>query len=153
MLRALSGLIISIFIFFTLSSFNSGTNPAAIKLRTIVIDPGHGGQYPGTRGLISVEKDVTLEISLKLGEAIKKTFPDTKVVFTICTMTCMDAPRLPTRQKVIYLSAYIAMLRLIHREATMKKGSSVIKKSLYMSAKVRRNIKNGLTHLFMNLIG
>jgi N-acetylmuramoyl-L-alanine amidase len=86
MLRALSGLIISIFIFFTLSSFNSDAGrPAAIKLRTIVIDPGHGGQYPGTRGLISVEKDVTLEISLKLGEAIKKTFPGTKVVFTRTT--------------------------------------------------------------------
>src|SRR5450755_3094085 len=85
MLRALFGLVFSTFILFAFSSFHSATGPAALKLRTIVIDPGHGGQYPGTRGLISVEKDVTLEISLKLGEAIKKTFPNTKVVFTRST--------------------------------------------------------------------
>ena len=57
MLRALFGLFISSFVFFTFSSFHSGHgSPAAIKLRTIVIDPGHGGMFPGTRGLISVGK-------------------------------------------------------------------------------------------------
>jgi len=83
--RALFSLIISTSIFFTFSSFHSGDGLTAIKLRTIVIDPGHGGTYPGTRGLISVEKDVTLEISLKLGEAIKKQYPNIKVVFTRTT--------------------------------------------------------------------
>jgi N-acetylmuramoyl-L-alanine amidase len=91
MLRALLGLLISIFIFFTFSSFYSGTTTAAIKLRTIVIDPGHGGLFPGTRGLISAEKDVTLEISLKLGEAIKANFPNTKVVFTRTTDACAES--------------------------------------------------------------
>jgi len=90
MLRALSGLLISIFVFFAFSSFYSGKVPAAIKLRTIVIDPGHGGLFPGTRGLVSVEKDVTLEISLKLGEAIKANFPNTKVVFTRTTDACAN---------------------------------------------------------------
>ncbi len=85
MLRALTGLIISTIIFLTLSSFNIGNGQAALKLRTIVIDPGHGGLYPGTHGLISAEKDITLEISLKLGEAIKTNFPNTKVVFTRTT--------------------------------------------------------------------
>jgi N-acetylmuramoyl-L-alanine amidase len=90
MLRALFGLFISTFIFFTFSSFYVGSNPAALKLRTIVIDPGHGGLYPGTRGLISAEKDVTLEISLRLGEAIKSNFPNTKVVFTRTTDACVN---------------------------------------------------------------
>jgi N-acetylmuramoyl-L-alanine amidase len=90
MLRALLGLLISTFIFFISSSFYSRTGPAAIKLRTIVIDPGHGGMFPGTRGLISTEKDVTLEISLKLGEAIKAKFPNTKVVFTRTTDACAN---------------------------------------------------------------
>jgi N-acetylmuramoyl-L-alanine amidase len=85
MLRVLYGLIISTFISFTFSSFSVSSVPAALKLRTIVIDPGHGGLYTGTRGLISAEKDVTLEISLKLGEAIKSNFPNTKVVFTRTT--------------------------------------------------------------------
>jgi N-acetylmuramoyl-L-alanine amidase len=90
MLRALLGLLISIFIFFTFSSFYSDKTPAAIKLRTIVVDPGHGGLFPGTRGLISAEKDVTLEISLKLGEAIKANFPNTKVIFTRTTDACAE---------------------------------------------------------------
>jgi N-acetylmuramoyl-L-alanine amidase len=55
------------------------------KVRTIIVDAGHGGVDPGTHGLISKEKEVTLEISLKLGEAIKKEFPDVKVVYTRTT--------------------------------------------------------------------
>src|SRR5450755_3011414 len=86
MLRALFGLIISAFIFLGFSSFNQRGGPKAAKLRTIVIDPGHGGDYPGTKnGLISVEKDLTLEISLKLGEAINKNLPGIKVVYTKTT--------------------------------------------------------------------
>ena len=86
MLRALSGLFIFTSIFFIFSSFHSGGGPAALKLRTVVIDPGHGGMFAGTaNGLISVEKDITLEVSLKLGEAIKSKYPNIKVVFTRTT--------------------------------------------------------------------
>jgi N-acetylmuramoyl-L-alanine amidase len=54
-------------------------------LRTIIIDPGHGGIDPGTHGLISKEKDVNLAISLKLGKAIQEEFPDIKLVYTRTT--------------------------------------------------------------------
>jgi N-acetylmuramoyl-L-alanine amidase len=58
-------------------------------IKTLVIDPGHGGKYSGTtNGLISIEKDITLEIALKLGEAIKNAFPDVKVVYTRTTDAC-----------------------------------------------------------------
>jgi N-acetylmuramoyl-L-alanine amidase len=90
MLRVLSGGIFSIFLLFAFSSFHPGPVSLSQKIRTIIIDPGHGGLYSGTRGLISVEKDVTLEISLKLGEAIKNTFPNTKVVFTRTTDACVN---------------------------------------------------------------
>jgi N-acetylmuramoyl-L-alanine amidase len=59
--------------------------PRPAKLRTIIIDPGHGGLDPGTHGLISKEKDVALDISLKLGDAIQKEFPDIKIVYTRTT--------------------------------------------------------------------
>jgi N-acetylmuramoyl-L-alanine amidase len=62
-----------------------GKTGKAATIKTIIIDPGHGGLDPGTHGLISKEKEVTLEISLKLGEAIKKEFPDIKVIFTRTT--------------------------------------------------------------------
>lgn len=52
------------------------------KIKTIVIDPGHGGHDSGCLGSSSKEKDVALAISLKLGEYIQKNFPDVKVVYT-----------------------------------------------------------------------
>jgi N-acetylmuramoyl-L-alanine amidase len=90
MLRVVFGGIISIFILLTFSFFSSVGGPAAIKLKTIVIDPGHDPCDPGTHGLISDEKDVTLEISLKLGEAVKTNFPNTKIVFTRTTDACVN---------------------------------------------------------------
>ena len=55
------------------------------ELRTIVIDPGHGGFDPGCHGLFAKEKDVALAISLKLGKAIEQAFPDIKVIYTRTT--------------------------------------------------------------------
>ncbi len=53
------------------------------KLDVVVIDPGHGGDDPGTIGLMHTkEKDVTLGIALKLGQLLKKQIPDLKVVYT-----------------------------------------------------------------------
>ena len=92
MLRAVSGFIISFAFLFLFSSFQNGgiAGRKPIKVRTLIIDPGHGGLYPGTRGLISTEKDVTLDISLKLGEAVKNKFPDMKVVFTRTADACVN---------------------------------------------------------------
>jgi N-acetylmuramoyl-L-alanine amidase len=54
-------------------------------LRTIVIDPGHGGFDPGTHGLIAKEKDIALAISLKLGRALQQAFPGVRIVYTRTT--------------------------------------------------------------------
>lgn len=53
-------------------------------LRTVVIDPGHGGKDPGAPGPDSKnsEKHIVLKISKLLGEKISKTYPDVKVVYT-----------------------------------------------------------------------
>ncbi len=73
---------------FTVNDHGDGTRGRLATIKTVVIDAGHGGLYPGTKGLISKEKDVTLEIALKLGEAIKTSFPDVKVVYTRTTDAC-----------------------------------------------------------------
>jgi len=50
---------------------------------TIVIDPGHGGKDPGAIGVGKVkEKDINLDVGLKLGEIIKKKMPGVKVIYT-----------------------------------------------------------------------
>lgn len=54
-----------------------------LGVRTIIIDPGHGGKDPGCLGAFSHEADVALAISLKLGEMIKEKYGDrVKIVYT-----------------------------------------------------------------------
>jgi len=60
----------------------SSQTPGKMKVKTVVIDPGHGGSDPGAVGKISKEKDLTLAISLKLGKMIEKAYPDVKVIYT-----------------------------------------------------------------------
>lgn len=52
------------------------------RVKTIVIDAGHGGNKPGARGSFSTEKNVALEIALKLGKKFEEDLPDMKVLFT-----------------------------------------------------------------------
>jgi N-acetylmuramoyl-L-alanine amidase len=52
------------------------------KVRTVVIDPGHGGHDSGCHGSSAYEKHVALSVSLKLGKLIEKYFPDVKVIYT-----------------------------------------------------------------------
>ncbi|HXB39385.1 MAG TPA: N-acetylmuramoyl-L-alanine amidase [Bacteroidia bacterium] len=56
------------------------TKPKGVK--TIVIDPGHGGKDPGCNGALYNEKDIALSIALKLGELIEKNLKDVKVIYT-----------------------------------------------------------------------
>src|SRR5690606_5011626 len=55
------------------------------KLKTIVLDPGHGGHDSGAVGRQSKEKDIALQVALKLGKKIQKEFPGIKVVYTRTT--------------------------------------------------------------------
>jgi len=54
-------------------------------VKTLIIDPGHGGIDPGAQGDFSHEAEVSLEVSLKFGKAIEKEFPDVKIVYTRTT--------------------------------------------------------------------
>ena len=55
-----------------------------LGLKTVVIDPGHGGKDPGAPGKSSStsEKHIVLKISKLLGEKIRKEYPSVKVVYT-----------------------------------------------------------------------
>ncbi len=66
---------------FTFSVFSQSKK----LLRTIIIDPGHGGLDQGARGSFSTEAQVSLAVSMKLGAAIQKEFPDMKIVYTRTT--------------------------------------------------------------------
>ena len=59
-------------------------NTADLRLNTIVLDPGHGGKDPGciSQDKRTQEKDLTLTISKKLAEKIRKQYPEMKVLLT-----------------------------------------------------------------------
>jgi N-acetylmuramoyl-L-alanine amidase len=61
-------------------------------LRTVAIDPGHGGKDPGTIGrlLKVLEKDIVLDVSLQLGKMIEQAYPDIKVIYTRKTDVLID---------------------------------------------------------------
>ena len=52
---------------------------------TLVLDAGHGGKDPGNLGTgrySTTEKDVTLDVTLKLGAYIEENLPEVKVIYT-----------------------------------------------------------------------
>jgi len=65
--------------------FNSIDNQAfaqEYKIKTIVIDAGHGGKDGATHGIYSKEKDVALKTALNLGKALQDSIKDIKVIYT-----------------------------------------------------------------------
>ena len=48
----------------------------------VVIDAGHGGHDPGAIGKISKEKNINLNVALKVGNLIKKNCDDVKLIYT-----------------------------------------------------------------------
>lgn len=64
-----------------LFAFADANNNFSIK--TVVIDAGHGGKDPGAIGAAKTrEKDIALQVALKLGEYISKNYPDVNVIYT-----------------------------------------------------------------------
>ena len=49
---------------------------------TVVIDPGHGGHDPGAIGRRGKEKNINLNVALKVGNLIKNNCDDVKVIYT-----------------------------------------------------------------------
>jgi len=52
------------------------------QIKTIVLDPGHGGKDPGTSGTNSKEKEVSLEVVLKIEQLLKAHYPNLKIILT-----------------------------------------------------------------------
>ncbi|HQQ96507.1 MAG TPA: N-acetylmuramoyl-L-alanine amidase [Cyclobacteriaceae bacterium] len=66
----------------TLLNSSATSEVAENKVETVVIDAGHGGKDPGTRGVSVREKDVALKIALKVGGLIEKNLTGVKVIYT-----------------------------------------------------------------------
>ena len=59
------------------------TRELGLKINRIAIDPGHGGHDTGTKGPRGLlEKDLCLDVALRLGQLIEKNLAETEVVYT-----------------------------------------------------------------------
>ena len=103
-------------LFWSTSVFGQG-----YKLKTIVIDAGHGGRKPGASGRISKEKTIALKIALKLGAEIKKQLPQIKVIYTRKTDVDVDL----YKRAEIANKAKADLFISIHCNSTSKKNSSI----------------------------
>ena len=117
-------------------------------LRTIIIDPGHGGFDHGCHGLFSKEKDVCLAISLKVGKLIQEAFPDINIVYT--RKTDIMPGNMPTVRTGLTYRADLAnkskgdLFLCIHANATPQAaGSYPVKRVIghKMAGKGRRRRK------------
>ncbi|HWZ14527.1 MAG TPA: N-acetylmuramoyl-L-alanine amidase [Mucilaginibacter sp.] len=98
--RLICGLLVLVtslpfFCFASRSSSNKDTiTNNGYKIKTIIIDPGHGGNHPagapgtfshGASGSYSHERNVTLALAFKLQKELEKEIPSLKVVLTRTT--------------------------------------------------------------------
>ena len=63
----------------------NANNKSSKGIETVVIDAGHGGKDPGAIVGKAREKDIVLDIALKLGNYIRQRLPNVKVVYTRST--------------------------------------------------------------------
>lgn len=63
----------------------SAADNSAQGVKVIVLDPGHGGRFAGATYQGISEKDINLQVVLKLGALLKEKMPDVKVVYTRTT--------------------------------------------------------------------
>ncbi len=73
-----------LYILVAMLSLTTWSQPLSAQgVKVIVIDPGHGGKIaPGAVCHGVMEKDIVLDVALRLGKLLEKSHPDIKLVFT-----------------------------------------------------------------------
>ncbi len=91
--RTVPAWLLSVSLFFLTALFdfaNTSDFPDVIanpeyRIKTIVLDAGHGGKDPGCHGDHVLEKDIALKIVKELGAQISQKYPDIRIVYTRST--------------------------------------------------------------------
>jgi len=68
--------------FLLISPIFSQTAKKGPKIKTIIIDAGHGGTDQGARGQYSTEAQITLEVAKRLDTLLRQELPTTRIVMT-----------------------------------------------------------------------
>lgn len=124
--------------------FPTTVYPNGKKVRNIVLDAGHGGTDPGAKGKVSLEKNLTLAISLRVGKLIADSLKDCQVIYT---RTSDVYPTLKERHAIanrakgdLFISIHInATAPRVERIRTgykyVKKGNKKVKVATYRTVR------------------
>jgi N-acetylmuramoyl-L-alanine amidase len=109
MRRFVVGLLLMLMIF-TLPSGKPFNRMPGKQVKTIVIDPGHGGLDPGCNGANEIwEKAVTLAVSMKLGKMIEDSMQDVQVIYTRKTDKFVELWERPNMANKIKADLFISI--------------------------------------------
>ncbi len=110
------------------------------KITKIVLDAGHGGKDIGARGKYSMEKDLALDIALRVGRLIKENMSDVQVIYT---RTSDEYPTLVDRHEIankaqadLFIAIHInstadRIERRLIGHKTVRRGRKRIKQPIY----------------------
>ncbi|WP_099366879.1 N-acetylmuramoyl-L-alanine amidase family protein [Sphingobacterium sp. 1.A.4] len=108
------------------------------KMRTIVLDAGHGGHDSGAVGRVSKEKDIALQVALKLGKRIEQELPGVKVVYTRKTdiyPKLYERPAIANKHNAdLFISIHCNSGGTTSRRVKNSRGKYVTQKTLNTSA-------------------
>ena len=93
----------------------------------VVLDPGHGGNDPGAIGIKGKEKNINLNVAVKLGNLIENNCKDVRVVYTRKTDKFVP---LHTRAEIAN-NAKANLFISIHTNAVARKNSGVMGTETY----------------------
>ena len=101
------------------------TRALGLKIGRIVIDPGHGGHDTGTIGPTGLmEKDLCLDVALRLGKLIQENFPSAEIVYTRQARSALwdwnSARPSPTKPGPTYLFPFTQIQAMTPRPAASK---------------------------------
>lgn len=117
------------------------------RIKTVVIDPGHGGHDPGCLGTGSHEKNLALAIGNDFAEILKKNFPGLNVIMTRSTdvfITLEERAAIATRNKAdLFISIhcnYIPNAGHIQGAETYVLGLHATKENLEVAKRENKSI-------------
>ncbi len=123
------------------------------KINKIVIDAGHGGKDIGARGAISMEKDITLAVSLRLGKIFADSMKDMQVIYT---RTTDSYPSLVDRHEIanqanadLFIAVHVnstpfTYTRVLEGYKTVKKHHKTVKQPIYRQIKHHETKRSGV---------
>src|ERR1035437_2334967 len=126
----------------------------------IVIDAGHGGKDIGAQGTFSKEKDITLAVTLKVGQIVSDSLRGVKVIYT---RTTDDYPSLVQGHEIankanadLFIAIHVnstpyTYTRTIAGYKTVKRHHKTVKVPIYHSIRHHETKRSGVETYVLGL--